>query len=164
MAVWARRAARCLGLAVLLAWLGFGAQGHVAKAQRGAMSCSILASVGPSFGAYDTLSTTPTDSVGRVDFRCQSVGAAAIVAIELGGSHGGGRRAMKNRGDRLEYELYLDAARSQVWGDGTRGTVRYLARPPEGLTVSLPIYGRIPPRQLVRIGAYSDQIHLTFQY
>lgn len=148
-----------------LALLAFATQDDVATAQRGQMRCSILASVGPSFGAYDTLSASPTDSVGRVDFRCQSVGPSDMVVIELGrGSRVGGGREMQNRGDRLAYELYLDAARTQVWGDGSRGTARHQVRPPEGLTVSLPIYGRIAPRQPVRMGAYSDQIQLIIQY
>ena len=53
-------------------------------------------------------------------------------------------RRMHRRGRHLEYNLYLDAARTQVWGDGSRGTLRYQTRPVAGRIESVPIYGRFP--------------------
>ena len=136
-----------------------------AGAQRTGMSCTILSAVGPAFGAYDSMQATPTDSAGYVSFRCEGVTNAGNLAIEIGrGLRNTIDRAMGQRGARLEYNLYLDAARTQIWGDGSRGTSRYYVRPPEGLTVTVPIYGRIPPRQRVAVGAYSDRLQLIMQY
>jgi spore coat protein U-like protein len=130
------------------------------------MSCSISSTVGPSFGGYDTLRHEPTDSAGFVTFRCEGVGPSSTIVIELGRGQAPSfmPRRMQRRSQHLEYNLYLDAARTQVWGDGSRGTLRYQARPVEGRTESVPIYGRIPPRQAVAPGAYTDQIMLTMHY
>lgn len=148
------------GLA-MSALLGGGA---TASAQQ--MRCSIMNVVGPSFGAYDTLSFTPTDSAGFVSFRCERIGPSDTIVIEL--SHGQGHsftpREMKRRNEKLEYNLYLDASRTLIWGDGSRGTSRFQARPAEGRTESVPIYGRISPRQTVVPGSYSDRVMLTVNY
>jgi spore coat protein U-like protein len=150
-------------LAAALAALALLATGPSARAQ---MSCSISNAVGPSFGGYDTLRHAPTDSAGFVSFRCEGVGPSDSIVIELdrGQAPSFMPRRMQRRGDHLEYNLYLDAARTQIWGDGSRGTTRYQTRPVEGRTQSVPIYGRIPPRQAVSPGSYSDQITLTVHY
>jgi spore coat protein U-like protein len=140
--------------------------GASATASAQNMRCSVANAVGPSFGGYDTLSTVPTDSAGFVSFRCERVGPADVIVIEL--SRGSGNtfspRRMSRRDGRLEYNLYLDAARTLIWGDGSRGTSRFQIRPVEGRTESVPIYGRIPPRQTVVPGTYSDHIVLTIHY
>jgi spore coat protein U-like protein len=150
-------------LAIALAAAALLAAGSSASAQ---MTCSIDNAVGPSFGGYDTLRHAPTDSAGFVSFRCEGVGPSDSIVIELGRGQAPSfmPRRMERRGKHLQYNLYLDAARTQVWGDGSRGTFRYQARPVEGRTVSVPIYGRMPPRQPVPPGAYSDQIMLTMHY
>ena len=145
-----------LTVALLLSCVSFAA----------AMRCTLVSVSGVNFGGYDVFSTAPTESVGFVAYRCTAVAAADTLAIELsrGRSHTYLPRAMKYRNQQLEYNLYTDAARTVVWGDGTRGTTRYLVRPAEGATVSVPIYARIPARQNVRAGAYDDTILLTVQY
>jgi spore coat protein U-like protein len=130
------------------------------------MRCSVTSAVGMSFGPYDTLAPVPVDSTGFVSFRCQGVGPTDSILIELGRGRGNSimPRRMNRRGEALEYNLYLDAARTVVWGDGSRGTGVYQTRPVEGRTESVPIYGRIPARQTVTPGQYSDQVMLTIQF
>lgn len=137
-----------------------------ASAPARAMNCSITNAVGPAFGGYDTLSAAPLDSTGYVSFRCEQVGPFDTIVIELNRGRGNSfsPRQMMWRGERLAYNLYLDAARTLIWGDGSRGTSRYQARPLEGRTESIPIHARIPPRQPVRPGPYSDHVVLTIQY
>jgi spore coat protein U-like protein len=62
---------------------------------------------------------------------------------------------------RLGYRLYLDAGRTQPWGDSFAS----------GLVVSntknnlnVPVYGRIPAGQLVTPGAYSDTVIVSIDY
>jgi spore coat protein U-like protein len=135
-----------------------------ASAQR--MRCSITNAVGPSFGPYDTLSASPRDSAGFISFRCDGVGPSDMLVIEIsrGRGHSFMPRRMSRRGEKLEYNLYLDAARTIIWGDGSRGTSRYQVRPVEGRAESVPIYGRIPARQTVVPGSYSDHVMLTVNY
>jgi spore coat protein U-like protein len=64
---------------------------------------------------------------------------------------------------RLNYNLYTAANRAVVWGDATSGTVTVNGTG-IGVNVNHGVYGRIPARQNVRAGSYSDIIivELTF--
>jgi len=130
------------------------------------MSCSILNVSSVRYGGYDVFSPNPVDSAGLVSFRCTEIVTGDLLSIQL--SRGDAARfmprAMRHRGSLLEYNLYLDAARTIVWGDGTSGTSAYTVHPTEGELVSVPIYGRIPPRQNVEIGPYHDDVVLTVLY
>jgi spore coat protein U-like protein len=60
----------------------------------------------------------------------------------------------------LDYNLYSDAARLIVWGDGVSASDVSAS----GTSVDLPIYGRIPARQNVKAGVYVDTITITVSY
>jgi spore coat protein U-like protein len=143
-----------------IAWLALTCS---ASAQ---MRCSILSAAGPRFGAYDTLDGAPAESVGYVSFRCENVGPSDMIAIELsrGESNSFQPRRMSRETEQCKYNLYLDAAHTLIWGDGSRGTARYQVRPMEGRAEWVPIYGRIPPRQRVAPGNCSDRVTLTVKY
>jgi spore coat protein U-like protein len=138
----------------------------IASARAFAMSCTILNASSVRFGSYNPFYTVPLDSAGTVSFRCTSVATADMLSIELGRGTSNSYlpRAMMNRSTRLEYNLFLDAARTIVWGDGTSGTSTYTAHPAEGQAVSVPIYARIPPRQNAEPGTYGDFVVLTILY
>ena len=125
-----------------------------------AITCQISGVVGVSFGSYDVLDAEPTDSVGSVTYRCSNVGPSDTVSIALGA--GGPTfvpRSMPGSGDSLRYNLYLDAARSVVWGDGTGGTSVYgPLRPPDDESVTVVIYGRVPPGEDAAAGAFGEAI------
>jgi spore coat protein U-like protein len=113
----------------------------------------LVSVVGPSFGVYDTTSSSPNDSVGRVQISCKS---GATVAISSGGSGSFFPRAMRNGAATLSYNLFVDAARTGVWGEWGTGTqVPYLT---EGLNRTMPIFARIPPLQDVPPGIYTDTL------
>jgi spore coat protein U-like protein len=130
------------------------------------MSCSIINASGVSFGAYETHATTSLDSTGAVTFRCTGVSPSDVISIQLGRGDADTflPRAMTCRDSRLDYNLFLDAARTLVWGDGTSGTSAYTLHPIDGQLVSVSIFGRVPPRQNVLPGLYSDVIVLTVLY
>ncbi|WP_407809904.1 spore coat protein U domain-containing protein, partial [Staphylococcus aureus] len=72
-------------------------------------------------------------------------------------------RQLRQSGHQLNYNLYTDNARTIVWGDGTGGTSK-VSTPLNGLlsfSVSVPVYGRIPARQWVAAGPYSDSVVVT---
>lgn len=125
-----------------------------------AQSCTVA--VTPvSFGDYSPFAAAPTDSAGRVTMQCSGSGSYAV-AIGVG-EHAGGsfaNRRMWNGQSYLSYQLYANAARTAVWGDGTGGS----ATMPVAASGALAIYGRIPPRQAVTAGAYADTILVTILY
>ena len=126
-------------------------------------SCAIMGVTGMSFGAYDTQNSRPVDSTGAVSIRCTGVDSMDSVQIHLGrgGANSSIARSMRYGNDRLAYNLYVDAQRTLVWGDGTGGTAIYSRRPPDGREVSVPVFGRIPPLQSVVPGPYSDMVVVT---
>jgi len=77
---------------------------------------------------------------------------------------------MKSGTNTLSYNLYFDAAFTQIRGDGTGGSQvggGTLTLTPSSRTQSVPastIYGRIPAGQDVAAGNYSDTIIVTVTY
>jgi spore coat protein U-like protein len=62
----------------------------------------------------------------------------------------------------LRYNLYVDAARQRVWGDGeSGGTARIVGQSDGHKAVSYTIYGRIRDGQSLRPGRYSDAVRVT---
>jgi len=153
-----RKCVNVLGLAVaaLLASLP-------AKAQ---IDCSVDVNTDVDFGIYDVFNVSPTDSIGTIEYECQDVGASTItIDLSRGNAPTYNPRWMLQGAEPLNYNLYLDAARTTIWGDGTGGTSRYgPVTPPESTVVELTIYGRIPPEQDVSGGNYEDTITVTINF
>jgi spore coat protein U domain-containing protein, fimbrial subunit CupE1/2/3/6 len=164
-----RSRACTLGPASLL-WL------LVAGPAFGDASCTTQAA-GVAFGTYDILATTPTDAVGSVTITCSYIpspgGAPVIVSVMLGAGSSGALpvRRMFSPTDTMDYNLYLDATHTQIWGDGTAGTGFPTARIRVGPGVGnatrfeeFSIYGRIPAQQSVDSGSYTDTIVVTVEF
>lgn len=68
--------------------------------------------------------------------------------------------------EQLFYNLYLDANRSVIWGDGTAETQAFVTGNPQGNNQdhSVPNFGRIAPLQDVGVGYYSDTITVTLNF
>jgi spore coat protein U-like protein len=130
-----------------------------------AAQCTVSAS-GVSFGSYDVFAPAPRDSSGSVTYEC-----LVVVTVQITLSRGSAPtftpRTLVQGAETLQYNLYLDNARSTVWGDGSGGTsvfTRTLALGDVGQTVVVPVYGRIPARQDVSAGAYNDSITVTINF
>jgi spore coat protein U-like protein len=105
-----------------------------------------------NFGAYDVLGGTVLDGAGSITVTCVNTGAAITVAYTAKLAPPGNPRALAHITgvDRLNYNLYVDSARTQVWGDGTGGTFTILgtvAVPRNSTVTDAPksFFGRIAP-------------------
>jgi spore coat protein U-like protein len=125
-----------------------------------AATCTV-SGAGPQFGTYDLNASTPLDAAGTLDFRCNEPSAVSI-SISTGGSGSYSPRAMRRGAATLQYNLYTNAGRTQVWGDGTGGTSSLFVGASRGQ--ALPVFGRIPPLQDVASGAYADTLVATFNF
>jgi spore coat protein U-like protein len=125
-----------------------------------AATCTV-SGAGPQFGTYDLNASTPLDAAGTLDFRCNEPSAVSI-SISTGGSGTYSPRAMRSGAATLQYNLYTNAGRTQVWGDGTGGSTTRIVGAGRGQ--ALPIFGRIPPLQDVASGTYSDTLVATFNF
>ncbi len=113
-----------------------------------------------AFGNYTSAASMHLDSVGELDVSCMDMTSVRIV---LGRSSNGrlSPREMRGVSSTLAYGLFLDAARTTAWGDGSEGTVPFVATLPPGQVSRLPIFARIFGHQDVPAGAYVDQVTVT---
>ncbi len=127
--------------------------------------CSITSTTGVAFGSYDVFDPAPLLTAGSVTYECSGVTGSDSVILEISGaSDATTPRAMTSGAHVLGYQLYLDAARTAVWGAGTGGTATYgPVHPSDGVPVAVPVYGRVPARQDVAAGTYSDTLVVTLQ-
>jgi spore coat protein U-like protein len=127
-------------------------------------SCTIsVTSV--AFGNYNVFTVSAYDSTGTVTYRCNSQATNISIALSDGSSSTFSPRTLRNGGEVLNYNLYRDAARSTIWGDGTGGTSVYTnANPPNNSNVNVTIYARIPAQQDVSAGSYSDTVSAVINF
>jgi spore coat protein U-like protein len=121
-----------------------------------AATCAVQ-SAGLVFGAYDSLSPAPLDGVGDINVDCD---VETSFTVGLAGGSASNERQMKGGASGLAYNLYTDASRTLVWGDGVVAN----AVSATGTSVDLPVYGRIAPHQNVPAGEYVDTIVITVSY
>jgi spore coat protein U-like protein len=128
-------------------------------------ACS-LTSTSIAFGNYDIFSAAPLDTLGQVIFRCGNNDHDVSISLDRGGAPTFNPRRMLNGGNTLNYNLYLDAARTVIWGDGSAGTQNFFVHNPQANNrdISVPIYGRIPAGQEASVGNYSNTLTATINF
>jgi spore coat protein U-like protein len=133
-----------------------------------ANTCSIGLDAPINFGIYDPLSKTPNQVTTHLKVICQDGSNSFSISLTPGNSQNYANRKMISSLSELSYNLFLDPAATQVWGDGSNGTKQL-----SGLVTcnfgnlcskSIPIYGQIAPLQFVAPGEYSDIITITVNY
>jgi spore coat protein U-like protein len=134
-----------------------------------AANCSLSVPSPYAFGAYDTINNLDIAIDYSVTCTKTSGGGSESVNVVVTFSPGSGSfavRTMSNGVSTLNYNLYKDAARTQIRGDGTAGTVIGTAsftltnaRPTQ--SGSGTIYGRIFGGQNVTAGSYSTTLPIT---
>ncbi|QSQ17713.1 Csu type fimbrial protein [Myxococcus landrumensis] len=130
--------------------------------------CRFQSTVGPSFGTYTSTATLPLDTTGSITYRCDSQPLLSTVTIDLSEGSAGSylpRRLQGPAGSTLNYNLYQDASRLLIWGNGALGTLRYgPVLCVNGADVTVPIYARIPAGQAASAGSYSDTLVITMTF
>ena len=146
-------------VALALAGVLFGAE----RAQAAACTFNSVSPV--SFGAYSVFSGTPTDAVGSFTYQCSLLVLLDTITINLSAGSSGTytARTLQNGANTLGYNLYMDAARTVVWGDKSSGTSNYSATL-NLLPTTLQVYGRIPAGQNAMVGSYADTIVVTLLF
>ena len=132
------------------------------------------------FGLYYPMQSGHLDVTGTMRVRCQGGPGNYSIGIDAGSSGSITRRAMQeNRGGGggrgqgnmrvrgvLEYNFFIDAARSIVWGDITGPNVimgRHTQRSsPRGEIINF--HGRVFSNQDPEPGRYRDRLTVTIQF
>ncbi|HSK11495.1 MAG TPA: spore coat U domain-containing protein [Vicinamibacterales bacterium] len=143
--------------AVLLTAVAWPAALHAA--------CTVSVQGGVSFGTYNVFAAAPLDTTGSISYRCDKADHDIRVTISRGASGTFRPRTLVNGTERLEYNLFMDAARTQIWGDQTEGTTCYFRHNPQNNRwIDLVIYARIPPGQDAPAGSYTDTITVDINF
>lgn len=157
-----------LTLAALVSSSMVGLGAAPAQAACSTCSCSVTVTT-LSFGTYDAAAASPRDSTGGVTLQCSSpstISSTFDITLSTGGSGSYTTRQMAKGADRLNYNVYADAARTQLWGNGSNGTflMRATVSGTTFFTANATAYGRIPTGQWNPAGTYSDTLVVTVTY
>jgi len=161
-----RRVGILLALGLLLA---------VSPAARAAVTVNCTVSAGGiAFGIYNPLSGIGDASTGSLLVTCTGTGTGStLVTVDLSLSTGisgnYGTRTMLSGANVLDYNIYWNAAHTQIMGNGTGGSFSGQAGPftvtaGGNVQVTGTMYGYVPPSQDVAPGGYTDVITVTVTY
>ncbi|PFH26549.1 Csu type fimbrial protein [Burkholderia sp. JKS000303] len=125
-------------------------------------NCNISAT-NVSFGTSSVLSATLA-ATGSITAQCTN-GDAWKIALNGGGSGNVTARQMQRSGGggAIGYGLYLDAAHSTTWGDGTGGSSTATGVG-TGASQVVTVYGAVPAQTTPAPGNYSDTITATISF
>ncbi|VVD66963.1 secreted pili protein involved in motility and biofilm formation [Pandoraea morbifera] len=114
---------------------------------------------------FDSQSTLTSDVSGSGQLTLQCTNNDAYRVALSGGLSGSvsARRMTGATGASVDYQLYLDSARTTIWGDGTSGTST-LTGIGSGLIQFIPIYARVPSQSTPLPGVYTDTVTATIQF
>lgn len=133
-------------------------------ANAGGTTCTIDALTPVAFGTYNPIDSQPLDVAGSITYKCSNSIAIAIDISPGGSGDLNNRRMTRTQGATtpLVYQLYKDITRLAVWGN-TALTTQVLALA-SLISVPIGIYGRIPAKQAVDSGSYSDTVTITINF
>jgi spore coat protein U-like protein len=126
-------------------------------------NCTVTATP-MAFGSMVNVGAANVDSTSTIALVC-TPNADFDVALSDGANASGGQRRLKHsvNAEYINYDVFLDAARSQHWGN-TTGTDTKPGTAPLG-AATYTAYGRIPSGVTpVSAGAYSDSLTVTVTF
>jgi len=136
-----------------------------------ARTCFLWQITGVAFGNYFPMQPGPLDVRGRVRVFCwgrATAGQGNSYTVRISGIVDPGMfgRRMYAGTNQLEYNLFKDAARTDIWGDGTFGKTPLVNRVGRGFVTigNHWVYGRIPPLLDPGSGAYTDVVDVTIEF
>jgi spore coat protein U-like protein len=124
------------------------------------IGCTVVADT-LNFGTYAAGAGAPTVlATSTISVTC-AAGEAYTVGLDNGSNAQGIQRRMVRAlapVDYLDYNLYRDAARTQVWRDTPPTRVSGTG---SGAPQISTVYGQLPGSQVVPLGGYADTVTVT---
>jgi spore coat protein U-like protein len=117
-----------------------------------------------NFGNYNVSATSGKTSTGSVTYNCTSATAITIDLSAGNATSYTSYRQLKDGSHSLEYNLYLDAGGTQIWGNGIGGITDHYINS-SATTGTETIFGIIRPLQSgAYVGNYTDPITATINF
>lgn len=117
------------------------------------------------FGTAGVLNAA-LDANGSLSVRC-TLNAPYSIALNAGigtGATVAARRMTRVSGTQtVGYQLFRNAARTELWGDGTAGTLT-VSGTGTGTAQIINLYGRVPAQTTPQAGTYQDTVTVTITY
>jgi spore coat protein U-like protein len=153
-------------LAALLSVMTLAITAPPAAASCVLCTCSVDASPLAFGSTLDPITTPSVNANGAVTVTCGPIGLLVGYDVRLsrGASGSYASRTLTSGADTLAYNLYTDAARTIVWGDGGGGSSVVSNSFLIGLgntSRTHTVYGRIPALAGATPGVYADTIIAT---
>jgi spore coat protein U-like protein len=122
-----------------------------------APACQLTAIEVLDFGLLDQAAVN--DAQADITWVC-TAGHATTIELDGGGS---GNILARTMSGSLPYQLYTDAGRSQVFGDGTNGSVVAVNGAGYASPATVTVYGRVTQADAAAAsgGNYNDTINVT---
>jgi spore coat protein U-like protein len=119
-----------------------------------------------NFGVYSFIQKAPNDSSNNIKIECQN---STVVTVQIGAGQSGtvlNRYMIDAKGNQLKYNLYIDASRLGLLGDGNNGSSYFNGQNVGGIGAhpNMIIYGRLFPNQSIPAGNYSDSLVLNISF
>lgn len=150
---------------VILALAGLAGVLHATEASAQLTPSCTISATSVNFGNYNVFNGSAVDSTGTITYTCNSAASNITISLSTGASSTYRSRAMSKGAEALNYNLFRDAARTSIWGDGTNGTGVYTRNNPQNNNpISVTVYGQIPAGQDVSAGTFSDTISATINF
>jgi spore coat protein U-like protein len=147
-------------IALLTLFLAWSVQPALhAQAPRLQIQCGVTDSGKADFGTVDP--DHNTDIIGQITGWCRNAPSAYVrLCVSLGRTEQGSidPRLMADGREYLEFNIYANASRTIIWGDGSTPLARIvpidIPTPNGDGEVTRTWYGRVPPQPLVPAGRY----------
>ncbi|MCZ8182989.1 MAG: spore coat U domain-containing protein [Beijerinckiaceae bacterium] len=151
-----------LGLAIMPGTYAATATGTLNLSITIQASCTVVSATAINFGSMTTIAAN-VDQTSTLTVNCSST-TPYNVGLGVGGGSGAtvATRKMTSGSDVVNYTLYRDASRTQVWGE-TIGTDTVTGTG-TGSNQSLTIYARVPSQAVPPPGTYTDAVTITVTY
>lgn len=118
-----------------------------------------------SFGHMEPADGVAVDSVANISITCNSP-TPFLVRLDVGQNSANiFSRILRLVGGEadLRYNLFVDASRTNIWGDGTAGSSTFSGLS-NNVGKNLPVYGRIYGGQSPPPGSYVDSITVVVEW
>lgn len=126
-------------------------------------ACSV-APTPVAFGAYSPFNVAPTDTAGTLRVSCDTVTVGYTVLLSAGNAGSFSPRRLSSGRYTLSYNLYADALRTVIWGEGSGGSATVSGAFALPGAINHTVYGRVYAGQNVGAGAYADTITITINF
>jgi spore coat protein U-like protein len=126
-------------------------------------SCQLTSA--PTLGFGPLTPVADNDAQANITFVCTN-GFNTVIKLGGGGSGTIGARRMLNGATQLSYQLYTDATRTTVFGDGSSGNTAPVTGAGYSSPGTVTVYGRVLQANAAAApaGSYTDTVQITIVF